>query len=359
MKLNKMSLASGMLITTLLFTACQQTPSTMVINNDQFESTTDATMEEIDIDKLPNIDIEYIEVNETIEHEEVQFTIDGLVAVPSSLKGLCTYYCFFKDNEEYEDDMEFLFGEYIDKVEGNLGQKYVSIMDEERGSEYTAHLATHKLSSPNYVFYDSGYDPVSAEKIPVDITMEEAIDISNNVIEQIGIQGFTLNSVRYLDEEPMEGYRASGDYYSLNYEIYLQGIPVGGTVYPFISVIIEKHGVSGVSIRDMEYEVAYELSDCISYEDAKQRLIEYVKGRPEYYGVVFDEVLFEYNAESNFEAPKYNYLATPYWMFMASNDGPPHVLVDAITGNIKTVNNAYVGYYGTMHTLYKKGLSIE
>lgn len=356
---NKKCLIPSIIVVTTLFTACQQTPSSTIINNDKLEVTTEVMKEDIDVDELPNIDIKYIEVNESIELEEVQFTIDGLVAVPSSLKGLCTYYCYFKDNEEYEDDMEFLFGEYIDKVEEGLGQKYVSIMDEERGSEYTAHLTTHKLSSPNYVFYDSGYDPVSAEKIPVDITMEEAIDISNNVIEQIGIQGFTLNSVRYLDEEPMEGYRASGDYYSLNYEIYLQGIPVGGTVYPFISVIIEKHGVSGVSIRDMEYEVAYKLSDCISYEDAKQRLMEYVNGKPEYDGAVFDEVLFEYNAESNFEVPKYNYLATPYWIFMASNDGPPHVLVDAITGNIKTVNNAYVGYYGTMHTLYKKGLSME
>ncbi len=350
------------LLVSILFTACQQTPSTTIINNEELEVYTDVTESEIDIDmgNLSNITITYKNVTETIKAGDNQITIDGLVAESDSLEGLCGYYCYFLDNKEYRDDMEFLFGEYIDKVEENLGEKYVHIMDEENGcKEYTANLCTHSISNPNYVFYSSGYTPVSSETIPVNMTLEEAVNYGDSIIEQIGIQGFTLNSVMYFDEEPLEGCGASGDYYFLSYKLFLQGIPIGGAVNPFISVKIQNHGASYVGLRNMEYEPAFMLSACISYEEAKQKMIEYVEDKPEYNGAVFEEVNLEYVIERKYENGENNYLATPYWLFQVANDGPQHIMIDATTGRIRTVDNNYIGVYGTLNLLYWRGLITE
>ena len=349
-----------MLLISILFTACQQTPSTSIINNEKLEVSTDTTEDEIDMDSLSYITITYKYITETIKAGDNQITIDGLVAEVDSLEGLCGYYCYFLDNAEYADDMEFLFGEYIDKVKENLGEKYVSIMDEERGiSGYTAHLATNNLSSPNYIMYGSEYAPVSAETIPVEKTLEEVVDIGNDIIEQIGIDGFVLDAVNYMDEEPMEGYWASGDYYALSYKLFLQGIPVGGDTYPYIAVSVKNHGVSYVAFRNIEYEPAFMLSNCISYEEAKQKMLEYVDDKPEYNGAVFEEVSLEYVIERKYENGKFNYLAIPYWSFVANNDGPPHIMIDATTGRINTSDNNYIGIYGTMRSLYRRGLILE
>lgn len=349
-----------MLLISILFTACQQTPSTTIINNEELEVSTDAIEGEIDMDSLSNITITYKDITETIKAGDNQITIDGLVAEVDSLEGLCGYYCYFLDNAEYADDMEFLFGEYIDKVKENLGGKYVSIMDEELGyAGYTAHLCTNNLGSPNYIMYVSEYAPVSAETIPVEKTLEEVVDIGNDIIEQIGINGFILDSVNYMDEEPMEGYWASGDYYALSYRLFLQGIPVGGDAYPYIAVSVKNYGVSYVALRNIEYEPAFMLSNCISYEDAKQKMIGYVEDKPEYNGAVFEEVNLEYVIERKYENGEFNYFAIPYWSFVATNDGPPHIMIEATTGRISTTDNNYIGIYGTKNLLYRRGIIIE
>lgn len=109
----------------------------------------------------------------------------------------------------------------------------------------------------------------------------------------------------------------------------------------------------------MEYEPAFKLSACISYEEAKQKMIEYVEDKPEYNGAVFEEVNLEYVIERKYENGENNYLATPYWLFQVANDGPQHIMIDATTGRIRTVDNNYIGVYGTLNLLYRRGLITE
>ena len=81
-----------------------------MVNN----STTE--MQPIDVNNLTIVTMMDEEVSEVFELGDVTVILNGTISKPSTTKGLCIHSAEVIDYTEYESNMMFLFGEYLEQA---------------------------------------------------------------------------------------------------------------------------------------------------------------------------------------------------------------------------------------------------
>ena len=353
-----------MLATMLLLTACQQTPSTTIINNIPTKDNVSGTEETIDVESLPVINMSYEIVNEVFMAGDKTITLNGYIGKPDSLEGLCAYNAKMVEHKKYEENMDFLFGDLLDQVnEDEFGYKKVNVYDDiHEYSIYSAYLYNWAEDDENCVMYRARWVPLSGETIPVNMTMEEAIAKADEILERIGVQGFTLETVWYLDEVPMEGYWPNGDYYSVTYRQFLQGVPVGvsrktGNEIGYAQVRIQERGIESVYIEQLDCFVDRQIDECITYDEALEIFLNYISKSSQYEDFGLESIAFEYVVKTIYSSGEYDFTVVPCWRFSIDNHRINDIVIEAENGSLSCVINIKEGHYGSYDRLY--GLGVE
>lgn len=363
MKIRKNSLVLSILAITMLLTACQQTPSTTIINNTPIKENVSSAEETIDVESLPIINMSYEIVNEIFMAGDKSVTLNGYIGKPNSLEGMCTYNANVVEHKKYMENMEFLFGELQEQVEDESGYSHVVVYDDfHEYPIYIADLYNEIQEDRNCVMYSATWVPLSGETIPVNMTMEEAIKKADEILEQIGVQGFIVEKVEYLDEVPMEGYWPNGDYYCVTYRQYLQGVPVvirmkTGLWCGCSTIKIQERGIEYVYIEQMDFYVDRQIDECITYEEALEIFLNYVSKSSQYEDFSLDSIAFEYVVKNSHSSENYDFTVVPCWRFSVDMYGPMDVIIEAENGNLSCVDNLNEGHYGSYDRLY--GLGVE
>ncbi len=327
-------------LSAVLLTGCNQTPSTTVIDNTPVETTQHEVEETIDVENLPQISMYEEAINQTLELGEVTLTINGIVSKPDATDGLYTYFAEFKDYEEYLPKMFFLFGEYQDRkyLDGELYYR-VDVPE----IEYWGYV--YAMPQFGFAEYLRATVPVSEDEIQVKLTNEEAISMSNDILNKIGVTELELFSCIYEEEflqttPDGELAGALGDRLVVEYCQKLQGVPARSTSFGKTlrtKVSFFSGGISSVRISISDYEPYYKIDECISFEEALEKFKETVSKDESFNGVNMDKVLFEYTVEKEYIDGKFVTVAVPCWHFYREM---PHwmghsgteVIVNAITG---------------------------
>ena len=352
------------ILSALLLIGCNKTPSTTVINNTPTKEDVLGTEEAIDVESLPVINMSYEIVNETIMAGDKTITLNGYIGKPDSLEGLCTYNAKLVEHQKYVDNMDFLFGDLLDQVnESESGWKQVNVYDDiHEYSIYSAYLYNRVEDDKNSALYRASWVPLSGETIPVNMTMEEAIAKADDILEQIGVQGFTLEKVEYLDEVPMEGYWPNGDYYAVTYRHFLQGVPVGvsrktGNEIGYAEVRIQERGIESVYIEQLDYFVDRQIDECITYDEALEIFLNYISKSSQYEDFGLESIAFEYVVKTIYSSGEYDFTVVPCWRFSIDNHWLNDIVIEAENGSLSSVINNKEGHYGSYDRLY--GLGVE
>lgn len=320
MNLNKMVLI--MLLASLLLTACQQTPSTTIVNNEKVEITTDETIEAIDMDELPIINIDSEDVDKVIECGDISVTLKGTVSKPDSYEDIYSYTVNVIDYNQYESNMMFLFGEYENQV---VRPHTFLMVYLENG--YRAELRNSSLvdDSGGYIEFDRYNRPVTEDMRKVNMTYEEAQKNADEIMARIGTTAFVYDGCEYYEEVLQitpEGTLSSpfGDSLSVYYVQEIQGIPIRTTLIelrrkPMAWVGFDSKGVDYVSISEYEYDVYSRLEQCISYEEALQLFMDYISKDSLNDGNVYTSVEFQYTIKKVYMNGNFVEMAIPYWVF--------------------------------------------
>lgn len=353
-------------LSAVMLTGCNQTPSTIVIDNAPIETPQgqlSETEETIDVESLPIINMSYELVNETIMAGDKTITLNGYVGKPDSLEGLCTYYANMVEHEKYVDNMDFLFGDLLNQVdEDETGYKQLIMYDDiHEYPIYMAYLYNRVSTDDNAAIYVAQWVPLSGETIPVNMTVDEAIAKADEILEQIGVQGFTLEKVEYLDEVPMEGYWPNGDYYSVTYRKYLQGVPVvartkTGGESGFAEVEIQERGIDSVVIKQLDFYAERQIDKCISYEEALEIFLNYVSKSSEYEDFNCESIAFEYAIKNNYVSGEYDFTVVPCWRFNVDINEPKDIIIEAENGNLTCIDNSNVLHFGSYDRLFGLGV---
>ena len=364
MKIRKKSWVLSILATTMILTGCQQTPSTTIINNTPTKDNVSITEETIDVESLPVINMSYEIVNEVFMAGDKTITLNGYIGKPDSLEGLCTYNGKLVDHQKYVDNMDFLFGDLLDQVEEDeYGCKNLIVFDGiHEHPEYISDLYNRVDNDRNSALYSTTWIPTSGETIPVNMTMEEAIAKADEILEQIGVQGFTLEKVEYLDEVPMEGYWPNGDYYAVTYRQFLQGVPVGvsrktGNEISYAQVRIQERGIESVYIEQLDYFLDRQIDECITYDEAIEIFLNYVSKSSQYEDFGLESIAFEYVVKTIYSSGEYDFIVVPCWRFSIDNHWINDIVIEAENGSLSCVINIKEGHYGSYDRLY--GLGVE
>ena len=328
------------ILSALLLIGCNKTPSTTVINNTPKETIQQETDETIDVENLPQITLHEEAINETLELEEVTLTINGVVSKPDTTEGLYTYFSEFRNFEEYLPKMEFLFGEYQDRMylDGKLHYR-VDVPE----NEYWANLLV--MSGDGYVMYYRATVPVSEDEIAVNLTNEEAISMANDILADIGVPEVELHTCTYEKEilqitPDGELSGALGDKLIVDYYQNLQGVPVMSTLYGKdvkTRVVFRSRGLFEVRITILDYKPYYRIDECISFEEAMEIFKETVATNEDFEGLNMDRVFFEYTVIKEYVDGEFIEVAVPAWHFYKempywSRNTKEEVVINAITG---------------------------
>lgn len=344
---------SFILLTLLLFTACQQTPSITIINNDPELYAPLETESAIDVDNLPVVTLREEAVDEVLECGDVTVTLKGTISKPDTLEGLYIYKADIVDYNEYENNMTFLFGEYEDLIHRLEPSKHLGYFAEEQWG-YSAYIVNSSLYDENNftgiwgsIFFSRGGTPLE-EKTKVGMTDEEAKIQADEIINKIGLTSFQHYKTKYSEEVLQmtpEGVLGSpfGDKLTVTYAQYLQGIPVFSVGFqrqvPHAKVTFDYAGVAGVSISEYTYEIYTPIDHCISYEEALEKFKDTISRDKDSDGLVFDNVKFEYSLIKEYINGNFEIIAVPCWHFYyggisgAAITGVD-VKVNAINGNV-------------------------
>lgn len=323
----------AVLFMSLIFTACNKTPSTTIINNEEIEISTDEKPEEIDVEELPVVTMR----EETIVEEwlcgDIAVRVNGTKMVPDTLKGLYMYEVEVNDHIEYEENMKFLFGDYEDLIEGDVGEIMRVICPDESYSASlinTCYYADSNIREPNCITFVGNLSPVTEDMRRVNMTEEEAKSRTEEIIERIGLTGFEFGGIRYWEEHQQitpEGTLAAylGDKLLVLYHQKLQGVPllsVIGDDYlePMIRVEYDSRGVYFVTLAEYFCEPYAEIEECISYEIAVEKVKEYISKNKDYQGATFDKVIFEYSIVQEYVNGEFIKIAVPSWHFYIQRD---------------------------------------
>ncbi len=333
------------ILSALLLMGCNKTPSTTVINNTPKETIQQEIDETIDVENLPQISLHEEEINETLELEGVTLTINGIVSKPDTTEGLYTYFSEFRNFEEYLPKMEFLFGEYQDRMYlDGVGSFHYRVDVPE--NEYWADLLA--MPDDGYVMYCRAPVPVSEEEVAVNLTNEEAISMANDILADIGVPEVELYSCIYKKEVLQitpdgELSGALGDRLKVEYYQNLQGVPVMTTLIGKrvnTRVVFWSRGLFEARISVSDYKPCYGIEKCILFEEALEIFKEYVSKNEDFNGVNINKfninkVLFEYTVKKEYIDGKFVEVAVPCWHFYREvPDGYSGVdlIIDAITG---------------------------
>ena len=364
MKTRKNSLVLSILATAMILTGCQKTPSTTIINNTPTKDNVSGTEETIDVESLPKINMSYEIVNEVFWAGDKTVTLNGYIGKPDSLEGLCAYNAKMAEHKKYDENMDFLFGDMLDQVnEDEYGWKQVDGYDDVHEYPiYLAYLCNWVEDDKNYVIYSAQWVPLSGETIPVNMTMEEAIAKADEILERIGVEGFALETVGYFDEVPMEGYWPNGDYYSVTYRQFLQGVPVAITTktghdISYAEIRIQERGIELVRIEQLDFYVDRQIEECITYEEALEIFLNYVKKSSEYEDFGLESIAFEYVVKDNYGSEEYDFTVVPCWRFSVDDYHLKDIVIEAENGNLSCIDSVVHSYYGSYDRLY--GLGVE
>ena len=355
MKRSKVVLFTFLVV--LVLTACQQTPSTTIINNEELEISIEATEEVIDVDKLPLINLNTEDVDEVLECGDVSVTLKGTITKPDSYKDIYLYSVNVINYNEYENNMMFLFGEY----ENQVVRPYIFLkVFAEDG--YYAELMNSSLidaskgTSPwGAIEFFKGEEPVTEDMRKVNMTDEEARKQADEIMSRIGTTAFVYDGSKYHEEVLQitpDGKLSSplGDSLEVNYIQKIQGIPLRTTliesrIRPRAYVFFDSRGVSYVSISEYEYDVYSELKQCISYEEALQIFKNYISKDSLNDGSLYKGVEFQYTIDKVYINGEYIEMAIPYWCFDkedhpdASWDPRGDIYINCIDGRVYTTDH--------------------
>lgn len=326
--MKKKYIIPSIIFVTMLLTACQQTPSSTIINNEEHEITTDATMEVIDKDNLPMINISTEEIDEVIECGDISVAVKGTISKPDSYNDIYLYTSNVINYNEYESNMMFLFGEYED-LAVRVRDKFIMV-DIEDG--YHADLTNTSLAAPTEItcpwgniWFDRGENPVTEDMRKVNMTDEEARNQADEIMGKIGTTAFVYDGSKYHEEVLQitpEGTLSSplGDSLSVYYIQKIQGIPIKSTliesrIRPRAYVSFDSRGVNYVSISEYEYDVYSRLEQCISYEEALQIFKEHISKDNLNDGNIYTNVEFQYTINKIYVNGDFVEVAIPYWIF--------------------------------------------
>lgn len=316
-----------MLLASLLLTACQQTPSTTIINNEKIEITTDETMEAIDMDELPIINIDSEDVDKVIECGDISVTLKGTVSKPDSYEDIYSYTVNVIDYNQYESNMMFLFGEYENQVVRPHTFLMVYLEDEYRANLINTGLVDVSGYTGLWgnIWFDRSEKTVAEDMRRVNMTDEEARKSADEIMSRIGTIAFEYDGCEYYEEVLQitpEGMLSSpqGDSLHVYYIQKIQGVPIRSTliesrIRPMAMVGFDSEGVDYVSISEYEYDVYSRLEQCISYEEALQLFMDYISKDSLNDGNVYTSVEFQYTIKKVYMNGNFVEMAIPYWVF--------------------------------------------
>lgn len=297
------------LLLVTIMTACQQTPSTTIINNVQNEMYTDETVESVDMDDLPIILMNEEKINEELQCGEVKVTLNGIVSKPDSYESLYSYTPKIVNYNKYESNMMFLFGGYVDEVYRDELTKHLRAYVK---NIYNAEIFNSSLhNEDNYtgqwgaIFYLKGEKPVIDDMIKVNLDNETAKKQADDVLERVGIDDFMYDCCVYNEEVLQitpEGSLSTplGDTLSVFYYQRVQGVPVRTTlindrISPGAYVVFDSEGVCKVCISEYEFYIGNKIQKCITYEEAIEIFKEYISKNIVYDGSIYEEVRFQFS----------------------------------------------------------------
>lgn len=341
-----------MVLFSSIFTACQQTPSTTIIDNEKLEIYINATEKTIDMDMIPEININSEDIDEVIECGDVSVTLKGTISKPVSYKDIHLYTVNVINYNEYESNMMFLFGEY----ENQVVRPYIFLkVSAEDG--YNAELMNSSLidaskgTSPwGAIEFFKGAEPVTEDMRKVNMTDEEARKQADEIMSRIGTTAFVYDGSKYHEEVLQitpDGTLSSplGDSLCVYYVQEIQGIPMRSTQIesrkrPRAYVTFDSSGVSYVSISEYEYEVYSKLENCISYEEALQIFKGHISKDKLNDGNIYTSVEFQYTIDRVYINGVFLELAIPCWYFNkedhpdSSWDSTGDVCINCIDGSV-------------------------
>ena len=333
MKIRKKSWVLSIFATTMLLTACQQTPSTTIIDNDEEDIFIETTMEDVDIDNLSVISLNEEAIDEVWECGDVTVSIKGIKTTPDSISGLYLYEAEANDHKEYEEKMCFLFGEHANLAQkGESGNIHVSCPDCSYHGDIinTMNYVGDNGSKADYIYYEGELRPVPEEMRKVNMTYEEAITETEEIINEIGLEGYEVENIRYWEEHQQitpEGTLASylGDQLLVYCRQKLQGVYVMSSVLtnssePKVLIRFDSKGIFSVQVVEYFFEPYAKLEECISYEIAVEKFKEYMARNKNYNGATFDKLVFEYVITKEYVNGKFINIAVPSWHFYVQRD---------------------------------------
>ena len=338
--------------TAFLLTACQKTPSSIIINNNPELYEPMETESAIDVDNLPVVTLTEEAVDEILECGDVTITLKGTVSKPDILNGLCTYKAEIVNYDKYEKNMMFLFGEYEDLVYRHERSRQLMYSDGEQWG-YNAYIVNSSLYEEGNttmrwgsIFYSRGNKPLK-EKTKVGMTNGEAKVKADEIIDKIGLTSFEHYSTTYYDEVlnlTMEGTLGSphGDHLTVLYTQNLQGLPVMSMGFerqvPHARVTFDYDGVLGVSVSEYTYEVYGQMNNLITYEEALEKFKSAMRSDKECDGMVFNQVRFEYAIDKEYIDGKFEIIAVPCWHFYF--EGIPGAAVAGVDAIVNAIDGS-------------------
>ena len=327
----KIKIVMTILLLCLSINACQKTPGTTIIDNDEEDVFTETTMGDVDIDNLSVISLNEEIIDEVWKCGDVTVSVNGTKTTPDSISGLYMYEAEVNDHKEYEEKMCFLFGEHVNLaqkgVEGNI---HVSCPDCSYHGDIVNTINYVEDSKADYIYYEGETRPVPEEMRKVNMTYEEAITETEEIIEKIGLKGYEVENIRYWEENQQitpEGTLASylGDQLIVSCRQKLQGVYVmsstsTNTSEPMVLIRFDSKGIFSVQVAEYFFEPYAKLEECISYEIAVEKFKEYMARNKNYNGATFDKIVFEYVITKEYVNGKFINIVVPCWHFYVQRD---------------------------------------
>ena len=335
MKLVKKVMQFVMFFSLLILSACQQTPSTTIVNNDKIEAQPQETSGKSEMSSMSVVTLSEETIDEVWECKDVTVYVKGTKTEPNTLNGMYMYEAEINDHTEYEKTMMFLFGEhekYVMKTAGESSDIYVyeAICPDCDYSAIILNSFHSGLSLANYIMYYGGMRTVAEDKQKVNMTDEDAVYQSEEILKKIGLDNFEYDRLFYYEEylqTTPEGTLSSptGDILYVFYHQQLQGVAVRsslieGRTEAKAKVEFNSSGVFKVFFSEYEFEPYGMIEECLSYEEAVDKFKNYVANEESLDGAVFDKVVFEYTIKKEYVNGKFIEIAVPCWHFYTVRD---------------------------------------
>lgn len=339
-----------------LFVGCQKTPTTTVIKDAHFDDEVLENETTESWEKMVTANIYTENVNETFMVGNKTITFKGKKVLPDRTDGLYTYKAVNTSYDEYFNNMDFLFGEYINDmyvpVDYFTGELEIGTKSVKCDNNLLIHMSIQNsrangkdvMTSASKVYFWVDWNPrIADSEVPVNMTNDEAKKEADEIIDKIGVTGFEFEKCVYGHNPVSEGNEPRMDDITVVYRQHLQGIPVE-TYYSNNSqcqtaVTFVSRGISRVYIIEYAYEKIAKNSQCITYEEALECFKNYVNSCDYYDGAIFTEISFQYVIKVSYVDGENVRMVIPCYKFdtlldPVLNNMYPDVYVDARDGKI-------------------------